>query len=90
MKYSKSIWIVEDDPGSQFVYNEILGFRYRLQMFGNLQMFRDAWKNEAQRKPDLMIIDLHLPDDSFINFLQTDAGKEMTRSTPFIVGASDF
>lgn len=88
MKHSKSIWIVEDDPGSQFVYNEILGFRYRLQMLNSIQMFRNAWKNQALRKPDLMIIDLHLPDESFITFLQTDAGKEMTRSTPFIVVSS--
>ncbi len=88
MKHNKIIWIVEDDPGSQFVYSEILGFRHRLQMFSSLQSFRTAWQNESERKPDLMIIDLHLPDESFINFLQTDAGKEMARTAPFIVVSS--
>lgn len=87
MKNTKSIWIVEDDAGSQFVYNEILGFRYRLQMFNNLQKFRDAWNN-GERKPDLMIVDLHLPDESFLSFLQSEGAKEMKRSTPFIVVSS--
>lgn len=88
MKQSKTIWIVEDDAGSQFVYNEILGIRYELRLFNNLASFRKSWDDDTERKPDLMIIDLHLPDQSFLSFLQTESGREMSRTTPYMIVSS--
>lgn len=88
MKQSKTIWIIEDDAGSQFVYKEILGFRYELKLFENLASFRKSWDDDTERKPDLMIIDLHLPDQSFLTFLQTESGREMSRTTPYMIVSS--
>lgn len=88
MKTSRVIWVLEDDPSAQFVYKEILAFRYDLHIFESMAAFRQAISNANIPRADLMIIDLHLPDDSFLSFLQTQAGQESTKNIPFMVVSS--
>lgn len=40
MNSNKSIWIIEDDTDCQFVYDEILGLKYNLTVFGSLDEFQ--------------------------------------------------
>ncbi len=84
----KNIWVVEDDAGLQFVYGEILGFRYNLTFFGTLEKFRAALKERADTStPDLLIMDLRLPDGSFLDLLM-EADSPKLFSMPFLVVSS--
>lgn len=67
MKLDKTIWILEDDSGSRFIYSDILEVRYNLRFFGSLKEFKDAG---LPHQVDLMIVDLKLPDGNFINHLR--------------------
>lgn len=83
----KCVWIIEDDPGSQFVYSEILGRRYALSFFDTLGDFRSILKTQFLNKPDLLIADLRLPDDSFLTFLNCPVEKKQL-IFPFVVVSS--
>ena len=66
----KNIWIVEDDPGCRFVYEESLKEMFNIRQFENTKTFRDALSSERQNPPNLVIADLNLPGESFITFLK--------------------
>ncbi len=80
------IWILEDSQSSQFVYEETLGSRYRLHFFSSLGDFRQAMAETAQ-KPRLLLADLRLQDENFLDFLGTDEAHTLIRF-PFMVVSS--
>ncbi|MBL6991801.1 MAG: hypothetical protein ISR65_18610 [Bacteriovoracaceae bacterium] len=41
MQQKESIWILEDDPGCVFVYQQILDIRYHTKYFDSLASFDD-------------------------------------------------
>jgi DNA-binding response OmpR family regulator len=83
LKSNKIIWIIEDDPSSIFVYEDILTLRYQLKIFKELKPFIEELKN-PNSAPDLLISDLRLGADSFLDFLTSeDSLKYLT--VPFIV-----
>lgn len=67
MSSRPKLWILEDDPALQFVYDELLGVRYSLEIFKTLGAFRAALRPEVIQ-PALLIADLRLPDGSFWSF----------------------
>jgi len=75
MQQNKRIWILEDDPGSQFVYSEILEIRYEIKLFSTLKSFTAAIGDSSLAPPDLVIADIRLPDDSFLNFINQSSGS---------------
>ena len=81
-----SIWILEDDEGCQFVYEEILGSRYRLKFFANLAGFAAALDGQ-NAGPDLVIADVRLPDDSLHNFFRSQHAQ-LLLNLPFVVVSS--
>lgn len=83
MNQQQSIWIIEDDSTSQFIYDEILSLRYKLRVFPDIGAFRDAIEDDSAPRPDLVIADLRLPDGSFLSFL-SDAGTREKLSSPFL------
>jgi len=86
MKKQTAVWVIEDDQSSRFVYEEIFSLRYELTLFSCLTDFRHALLNSPTR-PDLLIADLRLPDESFLSFLS--AGEHHEKLTfPFIVVSS--
>jgi DNA-binding response OmpR family regulator len=91
MKTDKQIWIIEDDVGAQFVYDEILGIRYLLRFFINVRTFTKSLMDMPRdRYPDLIIADLRLPGESFVDFLQTGQGKGVVADIPvFVVSSLD-
>lgn len=80
-----SVWVLEDDPGCRYVYDQILALRYSYRSFENLEDFRVAL-NEEKDKPHLVIADLRLPDGDFIDFLS--ASKESVKNIAYIVVSS--
>lgn len=76
----KSLWIAEDDPHMLFLYEDILGLKYDLQMFESLEEMRTG-----EGQPDLVIADLRFPGRSFINYLAEGEFKDRFPDTPFVV-----
>ncbi len=68
MMHKQSIWILEDDPGACFVYEQILSADYDIHFFTDLNSL-----HKATAKPPslsgLILADLRLPDGNFLNFL---------------------
>lgn len=89
MKSPKHIWIIEDEPGAQFVYQEILDIRYHVRMFSDTESFSSALDSfDAQEtKPDLLVADIRLPGESFLNFLSSSDNRNRLKF-PFIVVSS--
>ncbi|HLD99339.1 MAG TPA: response regulator transcription factor [Bdellovibrionota bacterium] len=84
----KRIWILEDDPGVKFVYDEILGIRYKVLYFTALAEFRRALlESPAAEKPELVIADITLPDGCFLHFLSSEEVTNLFE-TPFIIISS--
>lgn len=65
------IWILEDDEGMQFVYQEILGAESACKTFGMLVHLREALEQSPAR-PGLLVADLRLPDGLFLDLLRDD------------------
>lgn len=85
---NKSIWILEDDKGCQFVYEQILDFRYNTTYLDSISELREKVSSmDEKSKPALVIADLVLKDGNFLNFLSTDSSDKMF-DIPFIVVSS--
>ena len=82
MKSDRCIWIIEDDPGCQFVYQDILGIRYDIKIFATLAQF----ESNTDETPLLIIADIRLPDGSFLTKLE--AYKQTHSETPIVVVSS--
>jgi DNA-binding response OmpR family regulator len=83
---SASIWIVEDDPGICFIFEEILGLKYELRVFNDVDVFAQALM-QPDRDVDLVIADLRLPRTSFPTFLRSQDGHKLA-SLPFMIVSS--
>ncbi len=80
---NKLIWVLEDDPGCLFVYQDMLDQSYKTRYFDRLDNFSSALREEGS-KPDLVVADLTLKDGCFLNFLAAAEEKKLL-ATPFIV-----
>lgn len=82
---NKALWILEDDRGCQFVYEQTLDHRYQTRYFRSLQDFIQALKSEGP-KPALIIADLMLSDGNFLEFLTNSESDILV--IPFIIVSS--
>ena len=80
---NQSIWILEDDPGVAFVYQDLLESRYNVLIFKTLPSLVDALKTQSLL-PDLLISDLLVQDQTFLDFLNSDDSLNLL-TMPFIV-----
>lgn len=87
MRLDKSVWILEDDPGCTFVYEQIVDIRYETRYFSKINEFQIALEDSSIKRPSLLIVDLKLADGSFLGFLSKPANKELI-TMPFIVVSS--
>lgn len=71
-----------------FVYEEILGLRYQLKSVQTMKAFRDLLAS-SQTMPDLVIADLRLPDESFLNFLSSADRRKLDGVPIFVVSSLD-
>lgn len=78
----KRLWILEGDEGCQLVYKEILGEQYDIRCFLKMADLKSALATDKDSLPDLVIADLTLPDDSFLDFLSGLTGRP---TVPFLV-----
>jgi DNA-binding response OmpR family regulator len=80
------LWVLEDDEDAILLYQKMFQAGYEAEYFKSLNDLRDAILKSDNKKPELLIADLHLPDGEFTNFLGANASLEM----PFaVVSASD-
>lgn len=86
----KTIWILEDDKGCQFVYEQTLDHRYETRYFDRIDQFaaalKDVYQNDKSRLPKMIVADLMLSDGNFLTFL-TDSEREIF-DIPFIIVSS--
>lgn len=87
------IWILEDDIGCQFVYQQILKDNFRTLFFENIKRFKESFDLVVTRaqgqRPDMVIADLMLNDGNFIGFLTNEFHGGLGDEVPFIVVSSD-
>lgn len=86
MQSSKLVWILEDDPGCVFVYQEILDIRFHTKYFDKIEDFNQAL-HERDEDPSLIIADLKLKDGCFLNYLSSCNRTELYE-IPFMVISS--
>lgn len=85
---NKSIWVLEDDKGCQFVYEQTLDHRYTTRYFERLDAFSEALENTSTDElPQMIIADLMLGDGNFLNFL-TNSKDSNILNIPFIIVSS--
>lgn len=86
----KEIWVLEDDKGCLFVYEQTLDHRYVTRYFETLDSFSKALEKvsrDASSGPALIIADLMLSDGNFLNFLTNSENTKLI-TMPFIVVSS--
>lgn len=88
-----NIWILEDDKGCQFVYEQILKNQFQTTYFENIKKFKDCYDEAMEKsqapKPAMIIADLMLNDGNFLSFLTRDFHGGLGEEVPFIVVSSD-
>jgi len=85
-KFSHTVWILEDDPGCQFIYRECLDQKYELVIFESLE----AFSNQIQKtRPDLLLVDLKLKDGNFLNYLRSDASHQIAQNDFIVISSSE-
>lgn len=82
-----NIWILEDDPGIQIVYEEMLGMQYKLRIFDNIDDFSTTLQSADTKTIALLIADIRLPKISFLSYLKSDF-KGQIKNIPYIVVSS--
>ena len=89
---TKSVWILDDDVGVRFVYQEVLGNRFSLRMHNSLRELADSLsdlKSGAISAPSLMLADLRLPDGIFLDRIQFEPFQSFfSQNIPFVVVSS--
>jgi DNA-binding response OmpR family regulator len=86
LKLDKTLWILEDDSASRFVYSDILGIRYHLRFFETLKGLTEAG---SMHKVDLLIADLRLPDGNFISHLREKTHRAQVTCDFIVVSSMD-
>lgn len=81
------IWVLEDDKGCQLVYEKILGLRFQVRIFEDLASLRHTFRSSRSAMPKILIADLRLPDESFLDFLDS-SDSEKLMSIPYLVVSS--
>ena len=85
---SKSLWLLEDDKGCQFVYEQTLDHRYSTRYFERLDDFVVALESTPRDQlPQMIVADLMLGDGNFLNFL-TNSKDSNILNIPFIIVSS--
>ncbi len=87
MQKSKTIWILEDDAGCRFVYDEILKSKYSLVFYESIKDFLEA-AHSNQSRPEIAIVDLNLSDGNFLDHLG-QMETENALNLPFFVVSSN-
>ena len=88
MTAKKTIWIIEDELDCQFIYTEVLELRYDLKFFKSIkEIKKHIVDSDDNKKPDLLIADIRLPEESFLSFLESDF-KHFLNNVTFIVVSS--
>lgn len=82
-------WILEDDDGCNFIYEEIFQHKYNYRIFKTLAAFREAYFSGKYEKPKLMLADLRLPDGSFVSFLNEIPQYDLEDLAIIIVSVCD-
>lgn len=88
-----NIWILEDDKGCQFVYEQILKNHFHTTYFENIKKFKESYEDAMAKtqgpKPSMIIADLMLNDGNFLSFLTREFHGGLGEEVPFIVVSSD-
>lgn len=87
MSTKNKLWILEDDKGCQFVYEQILNHDFDIKYFDNISSFKTSILAKKDL-PAMVIADLMLTDGNFLNYLTQEVHEELGNEIPFIVVSS--
>jgi len=87
MRRSEMVWILEDDEGTIFVLEEILGIHYELIIFRTIAEFTEHLEKNNPN-PQLIIADLKLRDGYFTDYLSAQEKLNHSFDFPFLVISS--
>lgn len=80
---AKKIWIVEDEPDiANLVAHHLRRERFQVEIFHNGESFLESVRGQA---PDLVILDLMLPEINGLDICKILRGDERTRTVPIIM-----
>lgn len=85
---SRVVWVLDEDPGARFVYDEILGPRCPVRLFARLDpLLREL--DGAIRKPHLLIADLSLRGTSLTSFFSSENARALSEIPLIVVSSVD-
>lgn len=80
------LWVLEDDEDAIQLYQKMFQSGFEAEYFKSLNDLKAAISDSQNKRPQLLIADLHLPDGEFTHFLMSTETLDM----PFaVVSASD-
>lgn len=77
----KKIAIIEDNPDNRLLFHAILGSSYDLVAY---ETGTEAWAGISRSKPDLVLLDISLPDMDGTELLQRIRADGVLRHLPVI------
>lgn len=83
-----TVWILEDNPGCNYIYEEILDFRYKTKYFEKISDLKSE-TSITKNSPDLLIADLRLSDGFFLNTLKGEDFVSSFKAPIIIVSSVD-
>ncbi|CAM5218721.1 Transcriptional regulatory protein OS=Ureibacillus acetophenoni OX=614649 GN=SAMN05877842_109139 PE=4 SV=1 [Ureibacillus acetophenoni] len=84
-----SIFIVEDDPMVLEVNKSFLSKMSGFTLIGQAQTYEEAYKRIVQCKPNLVLLDMYLPDKPGIELLQKIRNEQIPSDVIMITAARD-
>lgn len=69
----KKIWVLEDESEIRSLYTELLGENHSISTFSSLTDFTRALAEQKVDLPDLLVADIHLAQDSFLEYLEKNS-----------------
>ncbi|PIP93910.1 MAG: hypothetical protein COW00_04945 [Bdellovibrio sp. CG12_big_fil_rev_8_21_14_0_65_39_13] len=89
MEAKQEIWILEDDSGCQFVYEEILKDDFDLTFFRSIEEFKHFIARQDGHWPSILISDLILEDGNFLSVIEQEWMLNVLRArVPLVVVSS--
>jgi DNA-binding response OmpR family regulator len=80
----KVLWILEDHPSCQFIYKTLFASKNSLYFFPSINQLFTAIQSR-QSSPDLLILDLQLPDGVLTDYLPQALIGDFIREVPTLV-----
>jgi len=84
--FRETLWVLEDEKASIFVYRDCLETRYDLKFMESL---KELLESASLSAIPFLIADLKVKDGNFLNLLRSEAGKQLGLSQFIVVSSTE-